>query len=954
MCVGSHLRLSLKGCHVNPLNSHRQVSIVALHVFGVPLTPLPSFPPPASSSGLSHLSPAPQLPAELDVATTQYILHLSQLKGAAIDCEDYDAAKAMKERMERLMGEVPRLVEMERRKREAIEREDFDEAKRCKKEVEAIRERALQPLHRHSTDARTGADDERKESDGLSSRKRPSKATGASADELQTSPAPAKASALDDDRPIKPAKSAAAVASSAPSHDELPVGPRKGAAATPSADDDSTFPVHRQSPADERSTAAAGDPSDAAAASASPSSDAVYDEERPIHSRLRPSAPSKKAGAAELGSARSEAAGDDRAIGTSNAAYPFDPSALPPSPSSSSALPTPEPIPASLSKEAEPLVVLFGSLLTAQLLSRHWQLRVEALGTIATLIGDAASPVREGGGWVREVGRVLQRVMADKVVAVFVAAARLLELTLKEGGKKASGGGKEELKTVVEGVVKAMVDRLSSSNGRERDQAAQVLLFLALHRHSTPSLVSAALLHSLKKKEADHPTPLRGRLLLLHSLVLRFRLAEAAGLTVAGLMKFTVPLLAHRDAAVRDAAFNVVASVCREGGGRGKVEPFLKDVPIGPLQGCEARIEDVMEGAVLFPRVEAPTVAYVERPLVKEGPPLSSSTTAVLSPRRAKRSAEEEKEREEPPLSARRADKAKRKEPSKGRHSEPPLSARDRVEHGSDGEGKRRSHQPNANGEAGKSGAGREKQAGGREVKANGHGRAPEDAKLQRPAAHKGSAREAQLKPPAGPPTRRYSEEVDEEEYVDDFPHSDDGDRLQLPNAGSPSQYRLTHATASAANDAMDPSALSPAPASPAVPSSPPLSPLASQCQFCGLEDPSFTEDALDLHYWQACPMLLSCPHCEQVVEIPTYGEHLLGECEGKGVFRACTVCQWVVDDQGLDEHQRECGGVKEGRVVCQLCCQEVEASDEGWRRHLLDDTCAGNARTAGLEVSGS
>lgn len=36
-------------------------------------------------------------------------------------------------------------------------------------------------------------------------------------------------------------------------------------------------------------------------------------------------------------------------------------------------------------------------------------------------------------------------------------------------------------------------------------------------------------------------------------------------------------------------------------------------------------------------------------------------------------------------------------------------------------------------------------------------------------------------------------------------------------------------------------------------------------CQFCGKYDPSFTDEKLDMHYWQNCPMLQSCHECGQV-----------------------------------------------------------------------------------------
>lgn len=40
---------------------------------------------------------------------------------------------------------------------------------------------------------------------------------------------------------------------------------------------------------------------------------------------------------------------------------------------------------------------------------------------------------------------------------------------------------------------------------------------------------------------------------------------------------------------------------------------------------------------------------------------------------------------------------------------------------------------------------------------------------------------------------------------------------------------------------------------------------VACTCQFCGKYDPSFTDEKLDMHYWQNCPMLMSCEECGQV-----------------------------------------------------------------------------------------
>ena len=40
-------------------------------------------------------------------------------------------------------------------------------------------------------------------------------------------------------------------------------------------------------------------------------------------------------------------------------------------------------------------------------------------------------------------------------------------------------------------------------------------------------------------------------------------------------------------------------------------------------------------------------------------------------------------------------------------------------------------------------------------------------------------------------------------------------------------------------------------------------------CQFCGLHDANFTDDTLDYHFWQDCPMLTDCKYCGQVNERP-------------------------------------------------------------------------------------
>jgi len=97
-------------------------------------------------------------------------------------------------------------------------------------------------------------------------------------------------------------------------------------------------------------------------------------------------------------------------------------------------------------------------------------------------------------------------------------------------------------------------------------------------------------------------------------------------------------------------------------------------------------------------------------------------------------------------------------------------------------------------------------------------------------------------------------------------------------------------------------------------------------CEFCRRHDPSFTPDALDVHYWRDCPMLMQCQFCEQVIEISTFSEHIQGECENgvsaRSVFRS------------LPRHQ------------CPLCMAKLSGcEDRDWREHLLARGCPRNPR---------
>jgi centrosomal protein CEP104 len=102
-------------------------------------------------------------------------------------------------------------------------------------------------------------------------------------------------------------------------------------------------------------------------------------------------------------------------------------------------------------------------------------------------------------------------------------------------------------------------------------------------------------------------------------------------------------------------------------------------------------------------------------------------------------------------------------------------------------------------------------------------------------------------------------------------------------------------------------------------------------CQFCGRQDPSFTPEALDVHYWRDCPMLCQCEFCDQVIEISQLRAHMLEECE-KGAPAQAKAGE-------ISPHQ------------CPLCRADVrQAEDQDWREHLLAVGCPCNPRNRGIK----
>ena len=99
-----------------------------------------------------------------------------------------------------------------------------------------------------------------------------------------------------------------------------------------------------------------------------------------------------------------------------------------------------------------------------------------------------------------------------------------------------------------------------------------------------------------------------------------------------------------------------------------------------------------------------------------------------------------------------------------------------------------------------------------------------------------------------------------------------------------------------------------------------------SMCQFCGLHNPTFTEEKLDLHFWKECPMLMPCEQCGQIVEIAGLNDHITHECDMSQTFR----------------YQPPLGN--DGYHGCPLCALPL-SDDPADVRHHFKVECQGNLR---------
>eukprot|EP00826_Nyctotherus_ovalis_P003464 TRINITY_DN10706_c0_g1_i1.p1 TRINITY_DN10706_c0_g1~~TRINITY_DN10706_c0_g1_i1.p1 ORF type:complete len:772 (+),score=197.96 TRINITY_DN10706_c0_g1_i1:73-2388(+) len=132
------LKLVLHKCYVNKYNIFNQVGLVAINCLGVPLD---------AKEKLSEPVPVGQALEEIgtfDPITLDNLKALNIAKENAVNEENFDKAKEIKDIMTRLRLIGPELASLDRKKRQAVENEDYELARAIKAESDRLRESAFE------------------------------------------------------------------------------------------------------------------------------------------------------------------------------------------------------------------------------------------------------------------------------------------------------------------------------------------------------------------------------------------------------------------------------------------------------------------------------------------------------------------------------------------------------------------------------------------------------------------------------------------------------------------------------------------------------------------------------------------------------------------------------------------------------------------------------------------
>ena len=138
----TEVRLEFPGCHENSRNDGRQVGLMALTIVGEPSVGFERGREvngeQAPLLGRRVVNPL-DVDTEVDAVTAEKIREVSMRKERAVNAEDYDEAKRLRDVINKLREFGVKVKVLQEEKLRAVDAEDYDEAKRLKIEIDKMR-----------------------------------------------------------------------------------------------------------------------------------------------------------------------------------------------------------------------------------------------------------------------------------------------------------------------------------------------------------------------------------------------------------------------------------------------------------------------------------------------------------------------------------------------------------------------------------------------------------------------------------------------------------------------------------------------------------------------------------------------------------------------------------------------------------------------------------------------
>ena len=574
--AATEIRLEFAGCHENARNVDRQIGLMALTIIGEPSEvrggEVASVSVPTTRGTVDGAARATAraggVEDGVDALTAEKIREVAARKEHAVDAEDYDEAKRLRDVIARLRTFGVRVKVLQEEKMRAVEAEDYDEAKRLKIEIDKMRSNGYDAAFAEASSPRaTTVSPETT---------RPSPPSFAERTQTQT-----RATFSFDEAPIR-SRHADAMRELAESGATVPTTERLSARSSSASEIDRTASTTTvESPRPKPIEVPKNEPS-AFRADDSSAVGMSNDEVPAVASGRR--VPPELEAEAKAFFEEEEAAELERAS-----------SAKKPSPREEQELPPPPPLSPSEQVTAAPIVRAFGEDVVVRLYSQAWVHRESALQAINKRLIDAWES--EDGAEVlgeepRETFHALcktlgDRLFNDKVANVTCAAAVTLASAAKAYAEFISA---RDVRETVGDSISLLVDKLGDTNPRLRESIREALHAFASDAPGGVSILAHALCKPVQKLSVWRV--LTGRLTLLVELVPTYGLdapEKENSFALDQVMKFATTCFDSANGEARGMAVKVVLACVDIVGSR--VRKYLP-------RTLKHAIKDVIETAI--------------------------------------------------------------------------------------------------------------------------------------------------------------------------------------------------------------------------------------------------------------------------------------------------------------------------------------------------------------------